>query len=174
MIMQNKKGDIPSIIYVIVMIFALGIVLLVFSNLFSSIYGSLDTYFDTSKYNNTVAHQTLNQVQVYEQSMWDYVFLAIAIGYVLMLIILGFSTQINAVFYFIYGIMAMIGLFLGVALSNAWEAMVSTDALSSTVARFPITDAILNNFYPLFITVVIVITMIMLFGKTFLPGAENR
>ncbi|HUU86888.1 MAG TPA: hypothetical protein VMX17_03955 [Candidatus Glassbacteria bacterium] len=171
---MNKKGDIPSIIYFIVIIFAIGMVLFVFSHLFSSVYDGLDQYFDDSKYNDTTAHQTLNQIQTYEQSMWDYVFLAIAIGYVIMLIILGFSTQINAVFYFIYGIVAMVGLFVGVALSNAWEAMVETPALAATALRFPITDALLNNFYPIFITVVIVITMIMLFGKAFLPGEQNR
>ena len=77
-------------------------------------------------------------------------------------------------FYFIYGIVVLIGLFVGVALSNAWEVMVETPALAGTVARFPITDAILNNFYPIFITVVIIITMIMLFGKAFLPGQEAR
>jgi len=170
---KNKKGDIPSIIYFIAIIFAIGVVLLVFSNLFSAIYGSLDTYFENSKYNDTTAHQTLEQVQGYENSsMWDYVFLAIIVAYFLMLIILGYSTQINAVFYIIYGIVAMVGLFVGVALSNAWEKIVETDALSGTVARFPITDAILNNFFPLFITVVIITTMIMLFGKYYL-GSEG-
>jgi len=163
---KNKRGDIPSMIYFIVTIFAAGVILLVFSLLFSNIYGGLDDYFENSKYNDTTAHQTLEQVQGYENSsMWDYVFLAITIGYVIMLIILGFSTQINAVFYFIYGIVAMVGLFIGVALSNAWEAIAETDALSATILRFPITDAILNNFFPLFITVVIITTMILLFGK---------
>jgi len=170
---MKKKGDIPSILFAIIIIFVAGVILLVMSNLTSQIYQGFDDYFDNSKYNGTEAHQALNTVQEYEESMWDYVFLAIVIGYVLMLIILGFSTQISAVFYFIYGIVAMIGLFVGVALSNTWEKMVETDALSGTVARFPITDAILNNFYPLFITVVIVITMIMLFGKSFLPGGEE-
>lgn len=170
----NRKGDIPSIIYVIVMIFALGIILVVFSNLFYSIYGELDDYMTNSEYNGTTAHETLKQVEDYERSMWDYVFLSITLGYVLMLIILGFSTQVSAVFYFIYGLVAMIGLFVGVALSNAWEKLAETPAMTSTIARFPITDALLNNFYPLFITVVIVITMIMLFGKAFLPGASER
>ena len=171
---MNTKGDIPSIIYFIVIIFAIGMMLFVFSHLFSNVYDGLDQYFDDSEYNDTTAHQTLNQIQTYEESMWDYVFLAIVIGYVFSLIILGFSTQVNAVFYFIYGIVALIGLFVGVALSNAWEAMAEVPTMTSTIARFPITDALLNNFYPIFITVVIVITMIMLFGKAFLPGSEVR
>jgi len=170
---MNHKGDIPSILYFIVALFIAGVTLLVFSFIFTNLYQEVDDYLSDSKYNDTTAHNTLQEVQNYEESMWDYVFLAIAIGYVITLVILGFSTQVNAIFYFIYGIVVLVGLFVGVALSNTWETLVETDALSSTVARFPITDLILNNFYPLFIIVTIVITMIVLFGKNYLGTGEG-
>ena len=70
-------------------------------------------------------------------------------------------------FFAIFAVLGSIGLFVGVALSNAWETFAETDVLSSTITRFPITNLLLDNFYPLFITLIVVLVMMMLFGKRF-------
>lgn len=173
---MNKKGsDIPSIIYAIIVIFVIGVIFLVFSNLASNIYTNLqDTLSKNPRVNYTIANETITTVQHYEQSMWDYAFLFIIIGYLIVMMILSFSTQANPYFYVIFIIMAGVGLFVGVALSNAWEAIVTTDALSSTAARFPITDSILNNFFPLFVVMIFVLSMIMLFGKRYFGSGGER
>ena len=171
----NKKGsDGPSMIFAIVSIFIIGIIFLIFSYLFSNVYSGLqDSINSIPSLDNEVANQTLTDIQVYEQSMWDYAFLFILIGYVIVLMTLAFTTQANPHFYIIFIIIAGVGLFLGVALSNAWEKFAEVPLLSSTVANFPITDTILNNFFPLFIAVMFACVMVMLFGKRFL-GSESE
>lgn len=162
---MNRKGDIPSLIYFIVAIFTIAIVVFVFSHLFGQIYSSIDDNYIETYQNNTIADQTLDQVITFEQSMWDYFFLAIFASYLLVLIFIGFETPVDVKFYLIYAIVAMLGVFIGAVLSNVWEALAENPEFSSTLARFPITDAILNNFFPTVIIVSIVLTMILLFGK---------
>ena len=172
----NKKGsDIPSILFAIASIFIIGLLFVVFSHLAGEIYDNLQSTLNNNpNINATIANQTLTTVINFEQSMWDYAFLAIIIGYLIVMMILAFSTQANSYFYVIFIIVAGVGLFMGVALSNAWEEFADTNILSETIARFPITDTILNNFFPLFITVMFVLVMIMLFGKRFFGGEGDR
>lgn len=170
---MNKKGtDIPSILFAIATIFIIGILFFVFSHLASEIYSSLQTTINNNpNINATYANETLTTIQNFEQSMWDYAFLFIVIGYLIVMMILAFSTQANASFYFIFVIVGLFGLFLGVVLSNAWESFTSASVFSETIARFPITDAILDNFFTLYVLAMVFLTLIMLFGKRFV-GTE--
>lgn len=173
-LLNKKASDIPSILFAIASIFTIGIILVVFSNLFLSIYESLQTTINSiPNINASIANETLTTVIGFEQSMWDYFFLAVLIGYVITMMVLAFSTQAQPFFYVIFIIVAGISMFIGVALSNTWEAFAETEALSGTIARFPITDAILNNFFPLFIAIMFVLIMIMLFGKRFLGESSG-
>jgi len=172
-IRMNKKGsDIPSILFTIAMLFAIAIMLVVMSFLALNIYEKLnDTLNDNPNIASSYANETLTKVRGFEESMWDYFFLAIAMAYVLSMLILAFVTPTNPWLFAIFSVFGSLGLFIGVVLSNAWEKFAEADALSSTIARFPITDALLNNFYPLFVTMIIVLVMIMLFGKGFAGGS---
>lgn len=170
---MNKKGsDIPSIIYAIGVIFAIGIMLVVMSFLALQIYQQLNTTLnDNPRINATQANITLTEIQDFEQSMWDYFFLAIVMAYVISMVILAFTTPTNPWLFAIFVVFGSLGLFIGVVLSNAWELFAQQNILSSTIDRFPITDLLLNNFYPLFITMILVLVMIMLFGKRFIGGS---
>lgn len=107
--------------------------------------------------------------------MWDYFFLAIVFAYTLSLMVLAFTTPTNPWLFAIFTILSSIGLFVGVALSNAWQKFAEADAMATTIARFPITDLILGNFYPIFVTIIFTAVMVMLFGKKFLgEGGSAR
>lgn len=166
----NKKGDIPSIFFAIVAIIAIGIFIFFFSHLFGSIYTEFGDVLSEGDYNNTHATESLTTIQTTENEIWDYVVLAIALSYIMLLAILGFSTRISAFFFWVYGIVAIIGLFIAVALSNTWQEMAAAPEFATTIARFPITNLLLGDYYPTFILGGIVITMILLFGK-FSPQA---
>ena len=63
MIRKNIRGDIPSLMYVIVAIAITGILIFLMSHLTVKIYDGFNNYFDKSeKYNNTVGHQTLQEI----------------------------------------------------------------------------------------------------------------
>ena len=170
---MNKKGtDIPSILFSIAMIFAIGIMLTVMSFLALTIYEDFQTELNENpNIASSAANETLTTVIKFEKSMWDYFFLAIVIAYVMSMVILAFTTPTNPWLFAIFVVFSSIGLFVGVALSNAWQKFAEADILQSTIERFPITDLLLGNFYPLFVTMIIVLVMIMLFGKRFVGDA---
>jgi hypothetical protein len=170
---MNKKGsDIPSFFYVIAIIFTIGLILFLLSHLNLDIYNTLNDAVQgiPGQSGASEVNETLTKVIAFEQSMWDYAFLALVLGYVISMILISFSTQINPVFYFIFVIFSGIGLFLGVGLSNAWQISAANSELADTTARFPIMNTILGNFYPLFITLTLVFIVVMLFGKRYLGG----
>jgi len=167
-LIQNKKGDLPSFIFTIIIIFTLGIFLLIFTHLSSTIYSALSSRLDSidnGAFNNSVSDVALDKAIAVNNSIWDYFFLAIVVGYVFSLLFFSFSTPSNPIFFWIYVLVLMLGLFVGVALSNTWEAMSDNPTFATTITRFPITDALLDNFFPVFITVIGVTMTIMLFGK---------
>jgi hypothetical protein len=172
-LIKNKRGDIPSLFYAIVMIFVAAIVLFVLSHLFMGVYGGIDSFLESQTlFNQSEARDTLQKVEDFERSAWDYVFLAIMIGYIIMMGVLAFSTRISPIFYFIYGIAAIFSFGIGVVLSNTWQTIAANPEFAETIIRFPITNAIMGNFFPIFITVIVLMTMILLFGK-FVGGGEG-
>ncbi len=175
---MNKKGtDIPSILFTIITIFAIGIMIVFISFLALTIYEKLNTVLnDNPDIASDFSNETLTKVIAFEQDQWDYFFLAIVIAYVISMTVLSFTTPTNPWLFAIFVVFSSIGLFIGVVLSNTWQAFAATDILAPTIERFPITDLLLGNFYPLFVTMMIVLVMIMLFGKRFvgnLGGGER-
>jgi len=162
---KNKRGDIESIIYTIVILFIAGFILVFLSMFALDIYGRLGEGLDAAGYNNTEARDAIITVEGYENSIWDYVFLAIAISYTISLMILAYSTQTNPIYYVIYGLIASFGFIVAVVFANIWEKLAEAPQMVETIARFPITNLILDNYFPLFITVIILSVMVLLFGK---------
>ena len=172
---SNKKGDIPSLIYAISVLFAIGVILFFFSHIFGSFYTEFDNYFaEQERYNNTEVHDTIKEIESVEKDsrIWDYGFLAFYVSYILILGFTAFSTRISPIFYWVYVIVAMLGLFLGTMLSNMWQEIAIQPTFVETITRFPITNALLGTYYPTAVTVLIVIFIILIFGKP-LSGGEQ-
>lgn len=165
---MNKKGDVQSIIFAIAVIVALGFVLFFFSMVFDNIYSELEDFFEESDdFNTTDIKEPLSEIRAVEQSAWDYAFLGLLVGYIILVGIFGFTQQASPVFFWISVILSIIGLFVGVALGSVWQELAaSTDpTVSATVARFPIMDAVLGTYYPMVATFIILIGLITLYGK---------
>lgn len=165
MIKMNKRGQIETFIFVIAALFVAAIILFFFNHLFDSIYTEFDDALGNSKYNGTEAHVELQEYQAATNSIWDFAFLGIAIGYVLLLVLTAYSTNISAAFYWIYIILSLVGLMIGVMLSNIWEQLATNPEFATTITRFPITNTLLGSLYPTFITFILAIFVILLFGK---------
>lgn len=170
---MNKKGDIASLIYAIVAIFIIGILFFFMNHMNNQLFTSFDKYLNsTENYNDSVARDTLNEIQDVDNSVWDYLFLFFAIGMFLVMGLTAYSTRISPVFYWIYGVLSLVALGVAVILSDIWQEMVQKSEFSGTLARFPITNAILGTYYPTFIAAFIMLMMILLFGK--LPGSGGQ
>jgi len=121
----NKKAQFETKLLAIVMIVIFGIIFFFFNMLNNKLYGSLDEYFnDSEDYNNSEAQDATRKLIGVENSVWDYAFLAIFIGFIIQIIIFSFATQINIVFFWLMVILDIPILIVGVVLSNVWQGMV--------------------------------------------------
>ena len=136
------------------------------------LYSALDVSFEANPtLNNTEAHQVVKDLDDVEKGgIWDFAFLAIFIGMLIQMMIFSFASRTNIAFFWIFVIVALIALMVGVMLSNIWQSVAESTEFVSTVARFPITNALLGSYFPLVVTAFIFLLMIVLFGK--FPGQE--
>ena len=142
------------------------------NHLNEKVYTSLDEYMEDSPYNQTEAHQATEDFQEIERShIWDYVFLAIFIGLMIQMLIFSFATKTNIAFFWIFILLGIVILIVGVVLSNIWQETASQSEFAETILRFPITNAILGTYYPTVIVAILFLGMIILFGK--FPGQEG-
>jgi len=102
-----------------------------------------------------------------DQEVWDYAFLGIFFGVLIALGLTAYAIRISPIFYWIYGLMSLFVLVTGVIVSNVWQEAVANPEFVTTLARFPITNAILGSYYPLVVVAIIMIAMIVIFGKPF-------
>lgn len=164
---MNKKGDFPSLVFAVITIFMIGTLFFVFSHMSDKFYDKLDNYLDSNaEYNNTEAETAIEKISSVEQSIWDYGFVAILFGVIISLLLTAYATRISVVFFWVYGVLAIVVLVLGVMISNMWQEMAASPEFTETIARFPITDAILGNNYPMVVAGIIFLMMIVLFGKS--------
>jgi len=168
---MNKKGDIVSIIYIIIFLAVIGIILFFISDINYRIFNEFNnTLKDTSR-NTTYVDDVLSKTVRTNNSAWDYAFLGIFVGSLIAIVLSAYAVRISPVFYWIYGILALVMLALGTILSNVWQEMVSDPELAITITRFPITNAILGGYYPIVTVVIVVMAMVIIFGKP--PGREE-
>jgi len=168
----NKKGDFPSLLFGIIVLFIIGIFIFFMNHMTNQVWDSFDGYFNsTTDYNDSEARDAVQGIQTVENSLYDYITLAILIGITIQLLLFSYATRISVIFYWLYGIMSIGVVILGVILSNIWQTAAANPEFATTITRFPITNTILGNYYPTIVVAIIFLVMIILFGKT--PGSAQ-
>jgi len=163
---MNKKAQFETKLFAIILIFIIGVLFLFLNHMNNQIYDSLDEYFnDTEDYNESEARTTLGKIQTADNSVWDWAFLAIFIGFIIQIVLFSFATRINIAFFWLMVIIDIPILIVGVVLSNVWQEVASNPEFATTILRFPLTNLILGTYYPMGIVFIMFITMIVLFGK---------
>lgn len=171
-LIDDKKGDIASIIYITIFLAIAGIMIFLVTHLNIILFTEIENNLNgTSKYNGTEAQIVASDmVDMNNGRMWDYAFLGIFMGCLLSIGLSAYAVRISPIFYWVYGMMAIIVLVLGTALSNFWQDFATEAEFTSTINNFPITNTLLGSYYPMVITAVVIIAMIILFGK---PPSNN-
>jgi len=169
---KNKKGQAETIILTIVTIFIIGIIVFFMNHFNETFYSAMaDTFEDNDKLNNTEAHQALETFRDVERSsMWDFAFFIMFIGLMIQMMVFSFASRSNIAFFWIFIIVGVIALMLGVMLSNIWQGIAENPEFATTILRFPITNVLLGSYFPIVVTGFIFIFMIVLFGK--FPGQD--
>lgn len=169
---RNKKGDFASIIYIIIFLFVVGIIFLFVNHLNNIIFTELEISFNETKPGDwNESKLFLGEIKEVDNSVWDYAFLGIFIGCLIALGLTAYAVKISPVFYWIYGVMSLFVLGIVVMGSNLWQEASSDAEFAVTITRFPMTNFILGSYYPIIGLVIIILAMIIMFGKP--PGQEG-
>lgn len=166
LLIQNKKGDIESIIYIVIFLAIVAIVLLLITNVNTDLFTQLEQNLNDSGYSGTEAMtRTTEFKEVTQSRVWDYAFLGIFFGCLIAIGLSAYAVRISPVFYWIYGLLSLFVLGVGVILSNFWQELAGDPEFATTITQFPIMNSLLGTYYPVVVTAIIVIAMIILFGK---------
>ena len=173
-LIENKRGQIQGVILAVITIFILGIIIFFLNHMNEKVYSKFDEYFEkNTKLNNTEAHETVKDLQRTEQSrIWDYAFLAIYIGIMIQMLVFAFASRTNVVFFWIFVLFGIVILIVGTMLSNIWQEVATNPEFSETIQRFSITNTILGDSFPIIITGILFLAMIIMFGK--FPGGRDE
>lgn len=164
---MNKKGDFESLLYLVIMIFVLGFIFIFTNTLNSKLSIAEESIFNSSTdFQNSSAIPALQKIRTVDNYAWDYGFLALYIGSIAALAVSAYSTRISTIFYWVYGLLSLGVLAVGVMLSNTWQATVDNPQMTEAVSHFPITNFLLGTYAPIAVTAMIMVVMILLFGKT--------
>ena len=164
---MNKRGDVASIIYVVIFIAIVGMLFFLISHLNNLIFTEFEnTLGNSSDFSDTQALLTVNEIKASDAAVWDYAFLGIFLGSLIAIGLSAYAVKISPVFFWIYGLLSLLVLGLGVVLSNLWQSWSANPEFAATLVRFPITNAVLGSYYPLVVTAIIILAMVLIFGKT--------
>jgi len=166
MLVKGKRAQFESILLAVITIFILGIILFFFNHVNDKLYTSLDEYFeDSESLKGSYAQNVTQDIQEVDNAAWDWAFLAIFIGLIINMLFFSFATRINVAFYWVFALLGIVILIVGVVMSNIWQEMVINPEFSETVLRFPITNMLIGSYFPTIVVAILFITMIVLFGK---------
>lgn len=169
---MNNKGDFASIVFVVILIFVIAVVFFLINHLNREIFGEMELTVNETGKSDTESHTAAVEfIEFSESGVWDYAVLAIYIGCLIALALTAYGVRISPVFYWIYGILALIVLALGIILSNIWIGLSADPEFTTTLARFPITNFLLGTKAPVAFAIAITLFMVILFGKA--RGSEG-
>jgi len=161
-IIKNKKGDMPSLIIVlVVIIFVMAVFSLIFSNVFKSILDELEGSGEFPAASVT----TMNFVEDKTIPFLDYAifftFIAIIIGLIISSIYIDTHPALAVVFI----IMTVVAILLAGLFANILTEVGETSELATTYNSFVYTKLLITHF-PLMVFVVALIVGIVLYGKS--------
>lgn len=164
---KNKRGQFESVLIVVISMFIIGMVLFFMNHFDKQIYDKYDEYLgNNTDLSGTEAHVAIRDIRDLEETnIWDYAFLAIFVGLMIQLLLFSFATRINIAFYWLFAILGIIILIVGVMLTATWQELSINPEFGTTLARFPITNTLLGTYFTWVISFIVMISMIILFGK---------
>lgn len=160
---MNKRGDFESLLFIIIALIGGAIAFFVLSHLNNSIYTGLQEEMNVT-YSGTESVNALNKIKISNNSIWDYAFLILLIGYVIAMGLTAWSVRISPIFMWIYILMCGFLLVVAVVGANLWQDLSTDTEFAETLTHFPIMDYIMSKL-PIFVTVIIGFTIVFLFGK---------
>lgn len=164
----GKEGSILDLVFIMVFIFVAALSVIIAYFIYSRYTDATE---DVEAFNNTyvgniTAYSTANLEN------FDYLFIFIVFGLLVLTVVSGFYVASHPVFFFISLMTLILVVILGAIFANIFDEVVVSDEVNETVdmeTDFPIIDYFMSN-YPTMILILGVILMVVFYAKSKLSG----
>ena len=163
---NNKRGQVQDILIFMVTIFGIAIFATVMWKVGDGIQNSLTTE-STLNMSNSHINNSVNHGITKTAKMGDTMVGLAFIGLLLVLLISAILVPTNIIWTVLYMIVGTILWFLSIPISNMWESFINNPSMSGMVAEMPLTNQLFTNL-PVFTTIILMILIVILYGKRFM------
>jgi len=157
---MNKKGFVGDIIFVLVFIFitvvSIAVGWMVYSN-YTDATADMDMFNTSINDNITASAETT-------LAGFDYLFVFMVVGLIILTIISTFSIQTHPVFFFISSLLLVISVIFAGEFANIFETITGASAFTGFEAGYPVITYFMNHF-PTIMLIIGAILLIILFAK---------
>jgi len=159
---MNRKGNVPDLIYIIVILFSLGVTIIIAANFYGQYTESIA---DNPAFNNPVNTAVEADAETMLAAL-DYIFIFFFIGLIISTIVLGFQIRTHPVFFFISLILLIIVTILAGTMSNVYEQFTTntTSSIATTASNYTAMNFLFAHL-PLFIAFIGVVIMVIFYAK---------
>lgn len=164
----NKRGDVTTILFILVFLFIASMGSLIFHYTWSKLGDAVQPAFNSSTANVSNASGKINIVMektTAATNMLDYVFLVIFIGSTIGIIVTSFLIQTHPAFFIFFIIVMSITVILAVVFSNTYETLEEKSIFNETISKFPMTSFIMDNL-PVWIIAMTGVSILVIFAKS--------
>jgi hypothetical protein len=165
--LKNKKGDLPSLLIVgVVMFFAFSVLAVFFSYTLNS---TMDELVNSGEFSqNTI--DTMTDVQEKTIPLMDFTMMFFFFSAVIGMIVSAVYVRTSPVMVGVFIILLIISVVIAGQLVNMYDELKQTEEIASTASQFSMTNAILGNAFPALILISGVIVLIVLYSKSRYAG----
>jgi|TARA_Y100000310_G_scaffold123868_2_gene122628 small-conductance mechanosensitive channel len=159
---NNKRGQVQDILVFMLTIFSIAIFATVLWQVGDSIQDGLE---NSQLYNNDTASSvaSLDKTAKMGDTMVGLVF----IGLLLTLLISAVLVPTHIIWTVIYLVVGVILWFMSIPLSNAYSQFIQSGSMSGMASNMPLTNQLMTNL-PIFTTIILMLLIVILYGKRFL------
>lgn len=162
-LLKQKKGDMPSILVGITVLFVIALSVIFFSHAFVNVLEEMSNQSRINESNETL--EIISQVKVKTIPYLDYFFFFSFFAIIIGLIVSAVYIDVNPVFFIVFLIMFIIAIVLGGLYANTFAEVIAEEEIAGTANRFTLTTTIMN-IYPVLIFAVGLIVIVILYGKS--------
>lgn len=169
-IMSDRRGDLNSVIVMIVIVFALSISAVIFWKVFTEFTEEFKKNPRVKDNNNTI--DVIETVEEKGQGLLDLVVFISLVGFMIGIIVSAVYLPSHPVVTGIFIVGMLVAIFLSGMFVNVYEEVTEQPQLSSTASGFTMTGLILGDYFPIIMTFLLMIVTIILFGKSRNSGVQ--
>jgi hypothetical protein len=162
---MNKKGFVGDIIFVLVFIFITVVCIAVGYTIYNN---WTDATEDMEMFNTSINENITASANV-TLAGFDYLFIFIVVGLVILTIISTFTIQTHPIFFFISSLLLVIAVIFAGEFANIYDTIVGTTGFTGVEGAYPVVTYFMNNF-PTMMLIFGAILLVILFAKEKMQG----